>query len=192
MRSTAKVLNLSNNREIRVRVVAAGIGVLFLVLAFAAVTAVATEPSLVVETDEPDPIRVVESEKTEDTERVTLAIPVEDGAEIDLETSKNVRIDSWEGDEVLVIVERVVKPGMQKANPNSKPMDIQIKRSGKGVSIRAFNEYGVDGVDVFFRVVVPKSLTASQSTIKTSYDLSKLTHVVLSALHKEAVRWVIR
>jgi len=186
-----RIAKLSYDIDMNWRIAAIGLGAFFLACAFCVAGTLAVSGDID-SNSEDDAIRVIESKTDDEGDRVTLAIPVEAGAAIDLETSKDVRIDHWEGDQVLVIVERTRTPGHIRTDPLAQPVDIEIVRSGKGIRIRASNETALEGMDVSWRVVLPKGLNSSPSSIKTTYDLNKLTSVVLGALQKEAIRWVIR
>ena len=61
-------------------------------------------------------IESVESESTDqgEVETATVSIPVKEGDVIDLRTTTDVKIETWDGDEVLLIVEKV-----KRSNPRS-------------------------------------------------------------------------
>ncbi len=126
----------------------------------------------------------------EEVESLTMAIELEEGGAIDLETSlSEVKINTWKGDAVLVIVERATRPAA-----GVEPMNIQVTRHGKDVRIQtiAGPGFNAEELGISFRILLPEGATLRSYDTKESYSLSKLTSVVMRALHKEAVRWIGR
>ena len=149
-----------------------------------------TTQSKAVEKERP----VGEVEMSERDESVTMAIDLEDGGVIDLEMTRgDVVIDTWDGDNVLVIVEKMSKPG-SGAGDKSKPRAINFKvtRLGNNVRITALDDLGreLTDVDLSFRIMVPRD--RRDRKIGRAYDLAKLTSVVFKALHREALNWIMR
>jgi hypothetical protein len=146
------------------------------------------------EVDKEQPVEEVEHEVSADDEGVTMAFDLEEGGVIDLEMKRgDVVVDTWDGDAVLVIVEKLSKPGLIKGGKaTTRPFNVKVTRLGKNVRIAALDVYGreLTDVDLSFRIMMPKDRQSKK--ISGAYDLSKLTSVVLKALHREALNWILR
>ncbi len=129
----------------------------------------------------------------EDVETVTISIDLEKGGAIDLDTAEgDVTIDTYEGREILLIVEKF--PKAASSGRLSKPVNLQVTRLGKDVRITAVeysNEFMV-GFDISYRLMVPKTTTLRYVSSTRDYDFSKITSVLLRVLSKEAAHWMVR
>lgn len=127
----------------------------------------------------------------DDDDSVTMAIDMEDGGVIDLEMARgDVVIDTWDGDEVLVIVEK--RQGAEYTIPSPRPAAFKVTRHGKSVRIAAFDNLGhpLTDLDLSYRIVVPKDRAGRKNA--GHYDLSRLSAVIFKALHREALNWLMR
>lgn len=146
--------------------------------------------------DEKTTAQEVVVEEVEDTgDGVTMAIDLEEGGVIDLDMTRgDLVIDTWEGDEVLVIVDKRTRSGAHVHSP--KPISFKVSRIGNNVRIAALDEQGrrVTDLDFSFRIMVPKDRYGNYGAKDTgrAYDLAKLTSVVFKALHREALNWLTR
>ena len=143
--------------------------------------------------DEKQPVEEVVHKTDGNDETVTMAIDLEEGGTIDLEMARgDVVIDSWDGDEVLVIVEKMSKPGSKTGLPQHRHINFKVSRHGNNVRIAALDDYGrhVNDFDFSCRIVVPKD--RNNKKVEHAYDLSKLTAVIFKALHREALNWLVR
>jgi hypothetical protein len=125
----------------------------------------------------------------EQDETVTMAIDLEEGGVIDLDMARgDLVIDTWDGDEVLVIVEKMSTTGPKKA----RHINFKVSRLGNNVRIAALDDEGrrVSGVDFSYRIMVPRDRQARE--VGRAYDLSKLSSVIFKALHREALNWLMR
>jgi len=122
-------------------------------------------------------------------ETVTMSIDLEEGGVIDVDVARgNLVVNTWDGDEVLVIVERKSKTGPEKP----RNINFKVSRLGNNVRIAALDDEGkrVSGVDLSYRIMVPKDRQAKK--VDGVYDLSRLTSVIFKALHREALNWLMR
>jgi len=180
-----------------------GIGLLILLLT-AVASGAADETGARASGIDGDDAKVEEPDTADDaageTETITLTIPLEKGGEIDVEANHDVVIETWDGDDVLLIVEkRLIPHTMQHGKRPTTPVKIDVIRDGKNVRIRerGASQWHMNGLDVRFRIMVPRTdvrvLRNSPAIGSTSaYDLSKLTTVLVKALHREAIRWIVR
>jgi len=125
----------------------------------------------------------------EQDETVTMAIDLEAGGTIDLDVARgDLVIDTWDGSEVLVIVERMSTTGPRK--PGN--INFKVSRLGNNVRIAALDDEGrrVSDVDFSYRIMVPRDRQVKKAD--SVYDLSKLSSVVFKALHREALNWLMR
>lgn len=148
------------------------------------------------EVEKEEPTATTVQKIDEDDETVTMAIDLEEGGVIDLEMSRgDVVIDKWDGNSVLVIVERM--PNTKNGDSSGsavRPIKVKVTRQGKDVRIAALDAHGrpLTDVDLSFRVMMPRSMDKQDRRIREIGDLSKLTSVVLRALHREALHWLFR
>jgi hypothetical protein len=140
-------------------------------------------------TDEAQPAEEIGLDVDEQGETVTMAIDLEEGGVIDLDMARgDLVIDTWEGDEVLVIVERMSTTGPNKA----RHINFKVSRLGNNVRIAALDDEGhrVSGVDFSYRIMVPRDRQVRK--VDRAYDLSKLSSTIFGALHREALNWLMR
>ena len=137
---------------------------------------------------------VVVQEVKDEGDGVTMAIDLEEGGVIDLDMTRgDVVIDTWEGDEVLVIVDKRTRSGAHAHGP--KPISFKVSKIGNNVRISALDEKGqrVTDLDFSFRIMVPEDRYGyGVKDTERAYDLAKLTSVVFKALHREALNWLTR
>jgi hypothetical protein len=187
-------LHLTDFDKLPLHVLLRVLALALVVLALSAASAVGDAEQIVaVETDESQPVEEVASGSDEQDETVTMAIDLEEGGTIDLEMARgDVVIDSWDGDEVLVIVEKMSKTGSKSGSPQPHHINFKVSRQGNNVRIAALDNDGrrVNDVDFSFRIVVPKDRHSKK--VERAYDLSKLTAVIFKALHREALNWLVR
>ncbi len=128
-----------------------------------------------------------------ETETLTMSISLEEGGVIDLKPPpRDVKIETWKGNEVLFIVEKVSRPNKRgKRTQAVKPFNIQVTRKGIDVEIETVGGEGWEqsGVDVSFRIIVPEKNYFRKGASQKSYILSKLTSVLWRMLNKEAFSW---
>jgi len=128
-----------------------------------------------------------------DVETVTISIDLEKGGAIDLDTADGaVTIDTYEGKEVLLIVEKLPKAASN--GQLSKPVNLQLTRFGKDIRISAvaYSDEQMQDFDVSYRLMVPRTTTLRYASNHQHYDFSKITSVLLKAISKEAANWMAR
>lgn len=130
-----------------------------------------------------------------DTESVTMSIPLEENGVIDVEAPPmGVKIEKWDGDEVLVIVEKK-KRAKPRGEPNRiDPVNIQITREGKNVRIETTggSNWRDSGMDLSFRIVLPESYEVGAKTYDKTDGVARLTGALWRTVHREALRWLAR
>ena len=134
---------------------------------------------------------VFETSTNNNTQSLAMKIDVEEDDVIDLQMSRgDVVVDSWDGSDVLVIVE---KHNQQPEGAVERSLNIKVTRHGNNVRIAALDQSGRLFADpnLSLRIVVPKR-TVEASNVSSIYDLSKLTSVVFKALHREVLNWITR
>ena len=162
-----------------------------LALAVIVVTAAAAFGDLRSASEEPVVSDTEEIVASTNDETVTMAIDLDEGGTIDLDMGRgDVVIDTWEGNEVLVIVDKK----KARADVSQKPISFKVSRLGNNVRIAALDEYGkrVFDSDFSFRIMVPRDRYGNGRPAEKRYDLTKLTSVVFKALHREAIHWLTR
>ena len=151
---------------------------------------VATDPASEANVSETTAIEdVEESESGEEVETATMSIPVEEGDVIDLRTPTDVKIETWDGDEVLLIVEKIKR---SSPRPAVDPV-IRITRRGNAVRIETtgpvWQQYGND---VSFRLVLPDEhmldAIPPAGPVSDVGALSRWTIRVWRVVHREALR----
>jgi len=162
-----------------------------IVFSLAAATAFGgeTETEPVDQSDVAKPAEEVAFDVDEQGETVTMAIDLEEGGVIDLDMARgDLVIDTWDGNEVLVIVEKMSTTGPYKPSH----IKFKVSRLGNNVRIAALDGEGrrVSGVDFSYRIMVPRDRQAKKAD--SVYDLSKLSSMVFKALHREALNWLMR
>jgi len=130
-----------------------------------------------------------------DTETVTMSIPLEEGAVIDVEAPPmGLTIEKWDGDDVLLIVEKTKRsrPG-DKTTPVD-PVNIQVTRRGKDVRIETTGGAGWEnhGMDLSFRILLPDEREIEAAPADTEDVAARLTGVLWRAFHREALKWLAR
>ena len=181
-----------------------GIGLLILLLT-AVASGAADETAVRASGIDENDAKVEEPETTTDdtaseSETVTLTIPLEKGGEIDVEANQDVVIETWDGEDVLLIVEKRLAPqALRNGKQPTTPVNIEVIRDGRNVHIREHgaSQWQLNGLDVRFKIMVPRTdvrvLRSSPEAGATgAYDLSKLTTVLVKVLHREAIRWIVR
>ena len=131
-----------------------------------------------------------------DTKTVTMSIPLEEGAVIDVEAPPmGLKIEKWDGDDVLLIVERTkrVAPGDSKTTPFD-PVNIHVTRKGKDVRIETTGGAGweANGMDLSFRILLPSQRQIETSCGDTDDVARRLTGVLWRSFHEEAFKWLVR
>jgi hypothetical protein len=144
---------------------------------------------LLVASDESEEIVVVASETQETTQSVAMKIDIEEDETIDLDVAHaDVVVDTWDGDDVLVVVEK------QSSLTSNQPLNITVTRHGNSVQIATVDINGRPFRDpsLSLRILVPAALAANRVSpeVSSAYDLSKLTSVVFKALHRVAIQWI--
>ncbi len=131
-----------------------------------------------------------------EVESVTMSIPLEEGGTIELNTpTSDVRIDTWEGEEVLVIVEKVKRSGSNNATTKPvEPINIKVTRHGKDVRIEATGGAGwqQNGIDLAFRILLPDRYRVESGSFPQGDTMDRLTSVLSRAVHREAIKWLVR
>lgn len=125
-------------------------------------------------------------------ESVTMGIDLEEGGVIDLDVpGSEVRVDTWKGDEILLIVE---KRSGSRFLEKRLPVNIEVSRRGRDVRIAAagVSARRMDALGVSFRILVPETERGAIRWRETRYSnkMAKLTSVLLRALSREALNWI--
>lgn len=135
-----------------------------------------------------------EWEMAEDDDAVTMSFDVEDVERIDLGMARgDIVIDTWKGNDVLVVVERLAKSRSNSGVAvGPRPVRFRVSRLGNNVTITPLHERGpqIRETDVSFRIIVPTE--RQDARVRDVYDLSKLASVVFGAVQREALRWIMR
>jgi hypothetical protein len=135
------------------------------------------------------------TEDDADVETLTMAIDLEEGGTVDLETLPgDVTIGRWDGDEILVIVEKIRRANQTGGRAPADPINIKVTRHGKNVRIetRGDLDWSLSGMGVSFRILLPERDSEVSSMSPKSYIMSKLTSVLWRTLPKEALKWLAR
>ena len=131
-----------------------------------------------------------------DTETVTMSIPLEEGAVIDVEAPPmGLKIEKWDGDDVLLIVEKTKRTKAGTKTGTLDPVNIQVSRKGKDVRIETTGGQGWEqsGMDLSFRIVLPEQYGNDPIVRHTRTETAaRLTGVLWRALHNEALAWLTR
>ncbi|UCG50811.1 MAG: hypothetical protein JSW58_11455 [Candidatus Latescibacterota bacterium] len=143
-----------------------------------------------------EPAEKETSDEEPEVESVTMSISLDEGGVIDLEAPPtDVKIERWQGDDVLVIVKRT-RRGTPKgmAQKTAEPINIQVTRHGKNVRIETTGGAGWDqsGMDLSFRIVLPDRYHIEPGSTKPGDTVEQLTSVLWRAFHKEALKWLVR
>jgi hypothetical protein len=166
------------------------LAVAIIVLLFSAATAIG---HLTTTVDESSTDVEERNDGNESAQSVAMKIEVNEDDVLDLEMARgDVVVDTWDGNDVLVIVERLSTPShAAKKKPSS--LNIEVTRRGRNVHIATLDKLGNPYSDptVSLRIMVPRRQVGVEN-VSSIYDLSKLTSVVFKALHREALKWVGR
>lgn len=126
--------------------------------------------------------------------RVTMTIDVNPGETLNLSVpDADVVVDTWKGDNVLVIMEKLKVPAPRvRARPHP-PVDIRVSRRGDTVRIAAVGGAGelLKSCAVRFRVLVPENRAVRLRDTYDSLDVLRLAAHVWRTIGKEALRWVL-
>lgn len=129
-------------------------------------------------------------------ESVTMSISLEDDGVINLDApATDVKIERWQGDEVLVIVEKSKHPSSAgKSKSGAEPVNIQVTRHGKDVRIQTSggSDWEESGMDLSFRIVLPDRYQIESSNSHDGDTMTRLTSTLWRALQKEALKWLVR
>ncbi len=137
-----------------------------------------------------------QTEYDTEVESVTMSIDLEEGGVIDVDSpTTDVKIETWDGDEVLVIVKktkRVTRGGL-KSSP-AEPINIQVTRSGKDVKIQTTGteNWHESGMDISFRIVLPDRFKAAREHVQTGDTMARLTSTLWRVFHRGALNWIVR
>lgn len=159
-----------------------------LVLMLAAGGAAATEPDGTATVEAGPPVEV----EGDAVECVTMAIDLEEGGVIDFDVpGRGLRVDTWKGEEILLIVE---KKEASLLSGRRAPVNIEVIRSGRNVRIAAPRSSAnrMQDLGISFRLLVPEAERRAirHLGVRDSYNMSKLTHVLFRVLSKEALSWI--
>jgi hypothetical protein len=136
------------------------------------------------------------TEEAPEVESVTMSIDLEEGGVIDVDApTTDVKIETWEGDEVLVIVEKTKRPtrGGLKSAP-AEPINIQVTRSGKDVRIHTTGaeDWSKRGMDISFRIMLPERFKDHIEPIQTGDTMARLTSTLWRVFQRGALKWIVR
>ncbi len=151
------------------------------------------------QTDGTGPADIVEFDPSDDeseVESVTMSIDLEEGGVIDLDAPvTDVKIERWQGDQVLVIVEKTRRPSSQgERRTSAEPVNIQVTRHGKDVRIQTTggSDWDQSGMDLSFRIVLPGRFQAEPSGFQRGETLTRLTSTLWRVFQKDALKWLVR
>lgn len=165
---------------------------LILMLAAAGAAGVPTGTVAVEAVEAVEDQRLVEVED-DAVESVTMKIELEEGGVIDLDLpGGDVTINTWQGDEILLIVEKRV--GSRFARGKT-PVNIEVIRRGRNIRIVAGDASPGRMADlgISFRILVPESDRGAirrRGGVKYSYSMAKLSSVLFRVLSREALNWI--
>ncbi len=132
-------------------------------------------------------------DRNADTESVTMSIPLDEDGVIDVEAPPmGVKIEKWDGDEVLLIVEKKKRTKPTAGPAPLDPVNIQVTRSGKNVRIEATggSNWRENRTDLSFRIVLPDRDEVGMDAHKQTDDVTRLTSALWRTFHREALRWI--
>lgn len=136
---------------------------------------------------------MIERDANTGTESVTMSIPLEEDGVIDVEAPPmGVKIEKWDGDEVLLIVEKK-KRTKPRAEPAAlDPLSIQVFRNGKNVRIETTggSNWQESRTELSFRIVLPERDDAGIDAYKKTDHVSRLTGVLWRTFYRQALRWM--
>ncbi|MEJ2719756.1 MAG: hypothetical protein P8181_01265 [bacterium] len=129
-------------------------------------------------------------------ESFTMSISLEEDGVINLDApATDVKIERWQGDEVLVIVEKSKRPSSTgKCKSGAEPVNIHVTRHGKDVRIQTTggSDWKESGMDLSFRIVLPGRYQITTSDSHDGDTMTRLTSTFWRALQKEALKWLVR
>jgi hypothetical protein len=133
---------------------------------------------------------------TSETESLTMTIPLDEGGVIDVEAPPmGLKIEKWDGNDVLLIVEKTKRTKAGAKTGTLNPVNIQVSRKGKDVRIETTGGQGWEqsGMDLSFRIVLPDQYGDDPIVRHTRTETAaRLTGVLWRALHNEALDWLTR
>ena len=133
---------------------------------------------------------------TSETESLTMTIPLDEGGVIDVEAPPmGLKIEKWDGNDVLLIVEKTKRTKAGAKTGTFNPVNIQVSRKGKDVRIETTGgqEWEQSGMDLSFRIVLPDQYGDDPIVRHTRTETAaRLTGVLWRALHNEALDWLTR
>lgn len=127
-------------------------------------------------------------------ECLEMTIPLENDGIIDVDAPEmGVKIEQWEGDEVLVIVEKTKRPKSPARKEPGEALNIVVTREGKNVRIsaRGGTAWRERGVDVSFRICLPDNYSGTRTSRDTN-GLDRVTGILWKAIHRPALEWLTR
>jgi hypothetical protein len=130
-----------------------------------------------------------------DVKTLTMAIDLEEGGAVDLEALPgDVTIGRWNGEEILVIVEKIRHARRTEGKAAADPINIKVSRHGKNVRIETLGDldWSLSGMGVSFRILLPERRSEVSSTTPSTYILSKLTSALWRRVPKDALKWLAR
>jgi hypothetical protein len=137
-----------------------------------------------------------ETGESTEVESVTMSIDLEEGGVIDVDApTTDVKIETWDGDEVLVIVEktkRATRGGLKSAP--AEPINIQVTRSGKDVKIHSTGteDWSKSGMNISFRIVLPERFKERIEPVQTGDTMARLTSTLWRVFQRGALKWIVR
>ena len=141
-------------------------------------------------------VEIQSGDDGEETESVTMSISLEEGGVIDLDAPvTDVTIERWQGDEVLVIVEKTRRPQPTvKDTKTADAVNIRVTRNGKNIRIQTTGAAGWDGngMDLSFRIVLPDRYHTEPGNSLPGDTMTRLTSTLWRVFHKEALKWLVR
>ena len=182
-----------------VRSIAVSLVILLLSYGLALGNSLGSGPSPSKHASEANDVKLVSDQSTQDEakkETLTMSISLKEGGVIDLKPPpRDVMIETWKGDDVIVIVEKVKRHGMKgRHRVAAKPVHIEIQQTGKDVCIGTWggSDWDECGMDLSFRIMLPQAYDIEHGAYQESYRISrKLTSALWRVLHREAIRWFL-
>ena len=137
-----------------------------------------------------------QSEHETDVESVTMSIDLEEGGVIDVDApTTDVKIETWDGDEVLVIVEKTKRATCGGLNSTpAEPINIHVTRKGKDVRIHTTGaeDWRESGMNISFRIVLPDRFTTNRESVQAGDTMTRLTSTLWRVFHRGALNWIVR
>jgi len=137
-----------------------------------------------------------ETNNETEVESVTMSIDLEEGGVIDVDApTTDVKIETWQGDEVLVIVEKTKRAAHSAGKGSTTdPINIQVTRNGKDVKIQTTGaeNWRQSGMDISFRIVLPERFKENREPVHTGDTMTRLTSTLWRVFHRGALNWIVR